>query len=210
MKKLVVKDNRKKLPKEFRNDDNRFLESLVRYFLNKYTIKGDKIFDPFAGLGTTLIVSEKMQRIPYGIEIDERRYDYIKTNIKHKKNIILGNSLELQKNKFPNFDFSITSPPYNPIDEENYLSGKGGYKGFIKDLGKIYSQLKKFMKKDAIIVIESANLKGKRITPLPRDIKREISKIFKFEDEIIVDLKTKSPKSNCEYVISSCLIFKNS
>lgn len=202
------------IPKEFRADDNRFTEQLVKYFLERYTKKGDKVFDPFAGLGTSLIVSEKMKRIPFGIEFNKKRSEYIKTKIVHKENIICGNSLEINRYKFPKFDFSITSPPYNPIDEENYLSGKGGYNGFLNDIGRIYTKLKKFMKKDAYLVIEVSNLKGKEITTLAWDIAKEVAKIFNFEGEIVIGWKAKGkPKSEGNYAHgydhSYCLVFRN-
>lgn len=202
------------LPRKFQSNDNRYPESLVKYFIDKYTKKGDKIFDPFAGLGTTLIVAEKMGRVPYGIEFDKKRYDYIETKLTNKRNIICGDSLRLAKYKFPNFDFSMTSPPYNPKDEENYLSGKGGYTGYLKDIRNIYAQLKNRMKKNSYIVIEVVNLKGETVTTLAWDIAREVSKVFNFEGEIIADWRTKGRRKNNGYYgygydHSYCLIFKN-
>lgn len=215
MKTLITLSNKKSnLPKKFKDNDNRYPESLVKYFLELYTEEGDKIFDPFAGLGTSLIISEKLSRVPFGIEFDDKRCEFVKSKLSHKDNLICGDSLKLSKKKFPKFDFSITSPPYNPIGEESYLSGKGGYQGFIKDIGKIYSQLKQFMKKNLYIVIEVSNLKGKEVTPLAWDIGKEVSKIFHFEGEVIVNWKTKRTcKGNINYGYgydhSYCLVFKN-
>ena len=215
MKTLITLSNKKSnLPTEFQDNDNRYPESLVKYFLELYTKENDKVFDPFAGLGTSLFISEKLKRVPFGIEFDNKRCEFVKSKLAHKNNLICANSLKLDKNKFPKFDFSITSPPYNPVGEKNYLSGKGGYQGFIKDIGKIYSQLKKFMKKNSYIVIEVSNLKGKEVTTLAWDIGKEISKIFHFEGEVIINWKT---KGTCKgegnygygYDHSYCLVFKN-
>ena len=211
---ITLSSKKSSIPKKFRSDDNRYPESLVKYFLDKYTKKGDKVFDPFAGLGTTLIVAEKMGRIPFGIESDKSKCEYTKSKLAKKSNIVCGDSLKLSENKFPRFNFSLTSPPYNPIDEENYLSGKGGYQGYLKDIGKIYRQLKRFMKKDSFIVIEAANLKGKEVTPLAWDIAREVSKVFHFEGEIIIDWRNNGrQKTNgsygYDYDHSYCLVFRN-
>src|SRR3989338_6715244 len=103
---ILLSNNKSKIPKKFKGDDNRFSESFVQYFLEKYTKRGDKVIDPFAGLGTTLIVSEKMGRIPFGIESDMRRCDYIRKTIKHKNNIFCGNSLQLEKFNLTAFDLS--------------------------------------------------------------------------------------------------------
>jgi DNA modification methylase len=211
---ITISNKRLIIPKKFRHNDDRFSETLVKYILEKYTKKGDKIFDPFAGLGTTLIVSEKLGRIPFGIELDKSRFNFIKTKLTNKTNIVCGSSLKLNKNKFPKFDFSLTSPPYNPINEQNYLSGKGGYRGFLKDIKKIYSQLKQYMKINSYVVIEVSNLKGKEVTALAWDIAKEVSKIFYFEGEIIVDWRNKrqhKPGGDYGYGYdhSYCLVFKN-
>jgi DNA modification methylase len=214
MKTVIALSNKKsRIPKEFQNDDNRYPESLVEYFLTEYTKKGDKVFDPFAGLGTTLFVAERMKRVPFGIEYNEQRCNYVRKRI-HVKNIICADSLKLSKNKLPKFDFSITSPPYCSLEAENCLSGKGGYRGYIKDIGKIYSQLKTLMKKNSHVVIEVANLKGKEVTTLAWDIAKEVSKIFHFEGEIIINWKTKgSCKGDGNYGYgydhSYCLVFRN-
>ncbi len=215
METLIILNNKKcVLPKEFQIDDNRFPESLVEYLLEKFTKKGNIVFDPFAGLGTSLIVSEKTGRIPFGIEFDKNRYSYIKSKLTHKENIIYWNSLKLSTYKLPQIDFSLTSPPYNPIGKHNYLSGKGGYEWYLKDMWIIYSQLRKYMKKNSYIVIEVSNLKGKEVTTLARDIAREVSKIFHFEGEIIIGWKGKwALKWNGNYGYgydhSYCLVFKN-
>ena len=75
MKTFINLNNNKKtkLPEEFRSDDVRYTESLVRFFLEEYTKEGDIVFDPFAGYGTTLLVAEKMLRIPFGVEYEAER-----------------------------------------------------------------------------------------------------------------------------------------
>ena len=45
------------LPRQFQNDDVRFSEQLVEYFLEHFTQMGDVVFDPFASFGTTLLVA---------------------------------------------------------------------------------------------------------------------------------------------------------
>lgn len=211
---LTLENFHSHIPREFQDSDDRYPESLVEYFLQLYTSEGDTIFDPFAGLGTTLIVSEKSKRIPFGVEINPQRCEFIQSKLTHKDNIICGNSLELKNYNFPQFDFSITSPPYNRMNEENYLSRQGGYEGYIRDIGNIYSQLKKFMKPDAYIVIEVSNLKGKVVTTLAWDIGKEVSKIFLFEGEVIVNWETnKADKRDGTYGYgydhSYCLVFRN-
>src|SRR3989338_10130136 len=97
MKTFLLLDNKreKKLPSEFRSVDIRNPENLVHYLIKEFTKKGDIIFDPFAGFGTTLIVSEEMSRTAFGVEVEKKKVDYIQSQIKNKSNIIEGNSLQL-------------------------------------------------------------------------------------------------------------------
>jgi len=46
-----------------------FSSGLVRYFLTKYSIKPGKLFDPFAGVGTTLFAGQALGWETYGIEL---------------------------------------------------------------------------------------------------------------------------------------------
>ena len=145
----LPKTQRRELPKEYSGDDNRFSESLVEFFLNAYTKKGHLVLDIFAGLGTTLIVAEEMGRIPYGIEYDKARYEYIQRNLRHKQNIIKGDALKLLEYNLPKFDFFLTSPPYMSKEDKEYpftsYTTKGEYNQYISDYGKIFKQVKQIM-----------------------------------------------------------------
>ena len=217
METFITLDNKKSsIPKEFQDNDNRFPESMVEYLLKKYSKKGDKVMDVFAGLGTSLIVSEKLGRIPFGIEFDKKRFDFIKKKIKHKENIIHGDALKLDEYSFPKFDLCIASPPYMSATckENPFRNSKGTYNDYIKDIKSIYQKLKKNMKKDSYIIIEVSNLKGQETTTLAWDIGKELSKTFYFEGEIIIGWKNKGTcKGNGTYGYgydhSYCLIFKN-
>jgi len=222
---ILLSNKKTKISKKFQNHDDRYPEALVKYFVERYTKKGNKVIDIFAGLGTSLFVSEKLGRVPFGIEFNIERFDYIKQKIKHKENIIHGNSLKLDKYGFPKFDLAISSPPYMPKSDLSSLPNRyrknpfrnfcrGNYKSYLADIGRIYKKLKIFMKKNSHIIIEVSNLKGKDVTTLAWDIGKEISKIFHFEGEVIIGWKT---KGTCKgkgtygygYDHSYCLVFKN-
>jgi 16S rRNA G966 N2-methylase RsmD len=205
------------LPKKFLSDDNRNPKTLVRYILKQFTKKNDIVLDIFAGLGTTLIVAEELGRIPFGVECDQKRAQYIKTQVKHKENVICGTSLNLLKYQLPQCDFCFTSPPYmSKTENENPLASyhtKGSYQQYLKDIRKIYSQIKKLMRPESYAVIEVSNLKGKEVTTLAWDIAREISKVLHFEGEIIIGWKGKDSYGfggtyGYGYDHSYCLVFK--
>jgi DNA modification methylase len=187
--------------------DIRYTEEFVKMFILKFTKRGARILDPFAGFGTTLFVGQRLGRTVLGIEYDESQYEYINDRIKEPCKIIHGNSLKLGSYKLPKFDFSITSPPYmRYFDKEDPFTNYtkiGSYSKYLKDIGRIYRQIKKVMKKNATIIIEVSNTigEGRPMTPLAWDIGREISKIFFFEQEIIY--------CSMEGDHSHVLVFKN-
>ena len=160
MKTIITlsKVQRREIPERFRKNDNRFSETLVEHFLEEYTRKGDIVLDIFAGLGTTLFVAEDMERIPYGIEHDEQRCEYIRENLEHKENIINGDALKILEYNIPKCDFCLTSPPYmSKEDIENpffAFSTQGNYEQYLLNYRMIYKQVKQLMKPDSVIVVE--------------------------------------------------------
>lgn len=195
LKSFIVLDtkNKRKLPKEFQADNNRYSDSFVEYFLKKFTKKGDKIFDPFAGLGTTMLIAEEMKRVPYGIELDEKRFDYVKSLLNNKTNLIFGDTRKLDSFNLPKFDFCITSPPYMSEECKEYALSAyktiGKYEKYIEEIGEVYKKISKVMKPGKYVVVEVSNIKRDNITPLAWDIAKEISKHLHFEGEIIIGWK---------------------
>ena len=226
---ILPKFKNRELPEKFQSDDNRSSENLVKYFIESYTKKGDKVLDIFAGLGTTLFIAEEMKRIPYGIEIIEERFEFIKENLKHKKNVILGNSLKLNEYNIPQCDFCFTSPPFTMKESnDNPFSGyrdRGNYEDYILDYQKIYSQVKKILKPDAFIVLDIANLKSKEenITTLAWDVAKSISEVLHFVGEIVIIWESRESNTvdgrsepwriegtfGYGYDHSYCLVFQN-
>lgn len=184
----------KPLPDQFQSDDVRYCPQLVEHFLAEFTSQGDVVFDPFMGFGTTLVVAERMGRIGFGVEFEERRCDYARSQLNHPERALRGDSLRLSELSIPKFDFSITSPPYmgkghkeNPFTA--YTSDGGGYQQYLKDLGRIYQQVEEKLKPAGHVVIEVSNLKhgDKDVTPLAWDIAREVSTVLTFIGEIVIN-----------------------
>ncbi len=194
----------------FVDADDKYPESLVRYFLKEYTEKGQRVFDPFAGLGTTLFVCEEMGRIPYGIEKDRKRYEWVAGQLENWQNLVWGDAATLQDQGFPKMDFVITSPPYMPKHHKwNPLYGgdpaKAGYDKYLKRMQHIFQNLSQLMKRNALVVVQLDNLPGRRFTPLVWDVGNAIAKTMRLESEIIV----KWDPAKKDYPHTHCLLFKN-
>ncbi len=205
---LPYKLERDKPP--FEGDDIKYPESLVRYFLKEFTKKGDNVFDPFSGLGTTLFVAEEMARMPYGMEADQERYEWVAGQLNNWTNLIRADAAKMLHYDFPKMDFAITSPPYMPKNYKwNPLYGgdpaKAGYESYLKRMEHIFRQLSKLMKRNAHIVVQLDNIRRRTFTPLVQDVGKVISKTMRLDNEIIVQWKN-GPK---DYPYTHCLIFKN-
>ena len=180
------------LPAAFQDDDVRYPENLVEHFLQEYTQVGDTILDPFAGYGTTLIVAERLGRIPFGVELNEAKVNYARGKLTRPERLIQSDSRWLETIDLPAISFSMTSPPYMNRDDPQdpftaYQAKSRGYAAYLQDIRSIYEQLRQHMKPAGTVVVEVANLKrAGRVTTLAWDIAQEISQVFHFEGEVVV------------------------
>jgi tRNA G10 N-methylase Trm11 len=198
-------------PPRFEADDIKYPESLVRHFLKKYTKTGDRVFDPFTGLGTTLFVTEEMGRLPYGIECDDRRHGWVAGQLKNGHHLIHGDAARMNKFRFPVIDFAMTSPPYMPNHHKwNPLfagdPAHAGYDAYLRRLTFIFKQLSRLMKRNAVAIVQVDNLEGRRYTPLVRDIGNAVSKALQADGETIVAWSNRRGR---EPRHTHCLIFRN-
>lgn len=200
------------LPRFQNGDDIKFPDSLVAAMLEKFTKLGDKILDPFTGLGTTFFVCEEMGRVPYGVEADKRRHDWVKDRVQSKENLFLGDSADIPSLGLPKMDFSIASPPYMPRRHKwnplyNGNPKYAGYDNYIKRMQKIYAGVQKIMKRNAYVVVQADNLAGEYFSPLVWDLGAALSKIMRLEGEMLIQWSENRENENA---FTQCLIFKNS
>ena len=197
------------LPPPFDADDVRFAPALVEALLTEYTRPGDRVFDPFAGFGTTLRVAEAMGRRPLGLELDAARAAFIAGQLRDPTAIRHADARRLSDLDLPPVDFSLTSPPYmHPDDPEDALAAYtvpgAGYAAYLDGLRAIYAQLAELLRPGARAVIEASNLKrAGRAVPLAWDIAHAVSTALTFEGEIVVGWD----RYGYGYDHSYCLIF---
>ena len=180
--------------------------------MNKFTEKGQIVFDPFAGYGTTLLIAEEMGRQGYGIEFSKEKATYVQGLLEHPERFIHGDSRNLIEYDLPPIDLCLTSPPYtNRSDTENpfvdYRQKGFDYSSYLQEMSNIFSQVAKKMKPSGHLVIEASNLKKSGdVTTLAWDIAREVSQFFHFEGEIVIGWDEYGYGYNHSY----CLIFSMS
>lgn len=88
----------------------KFPETMVAEFIEFFTKEGQRVLDPFAGIGSTLVACDMTNRIGIGIEIEEKWAKIAK--MRSKQTVIVGDVREIDKMNLPIVDFVITSPPY--------------------------------------------------------------------------------------------------
>jgi len=59
-----------------------FPEGLVERIVHLASEPGDVVFDPFAGIGTTLAIAEALDRKPLGFELNEEYIDYYEKHVR--------------------------------------------------------------------------------------------------------------------------------
>ncbi len=180
------------LPGLFRDDDVRYPDALVEYFVREFTKPGDVVLDPFAGFGTTLKVAERLDRVAYGVELEPMRAAWVREGLRHPENLIQGDARSLRVLNIPPVDLVMTSPPYmNRGDTEDPLSAYQmdgqGYEAYLLGLAEVFRQVRDLLKTEGRLVIEVANLKsGGVVTTLAWDIGRLVAESMKFEGEVVV------------------------
>jgi len=189
---------------------DQYPSSLPRHFIEEFTQKGETVFDPFMGFGTTAFVAEDLGRVSYGIEADEERHGWSAGQLEHWQNIRCGDAADIRDFGFPTMDFCITSPPWMPKYEDwNPLYGGdprfAGYDAYLSRMGDIFKGVRTVMKDDAIVVAHVSDLENEDgFTPLVQDFKTLISKHFSFEQDIEINWEPASDKHSNMH----CLVFR--
>ncbi|WP_299816596.1 DNA methyltransferase [uncultured Roseibium sp.] len=209
---LTVPYRYKRVLPDFQNrDDIRFPDTLVAALLDRFTKPGDKVIDPFCGLGTTFFVCEEKDRIPYGIEADRQRHDWVKSRVKTKENLLFGDSADIVSFDLPEMDFSLTSPPYMPHWHEwnplyNGDPRYDGYDVYLERVQSIYAGICRVLRKDAHVIVQADNLTNERFSTLVWDLGKALSEVMTLEGEIIVNW---SENVENDKQFTQCLVFRN-
>ena len=102
---------------------------LIKFF----TKKGNKVLDPFLGIGSTIKACIELEREGYGVEINSHWCDLTKERLLkecqfkiNSNHLICDDSRHLLKHYDKNyFDFIVTSPPYwNILNKEKDYKAK--------------------------------------------------------------------------------------
>ena len=127
-----------------------FMVKDIEKLISMFTKKGMKVLDPFVGSGTTLLASNNLNRIGYGIDLNKKYIELCKERMHGKYDYYLfcgDSNTKLTKFEDEFFDYIVTSPPYHDI-LKNTSSGlrsdnsKKGYRNGSRQGVEYYSDKK--------------------------------------------------------------------
>ncbi|MEM9493095.1 MAG: DNA methyltransferase [Myxococcota bacterium] len=199
------------VPDDFPSDDLRLSEEVLSYLIERYSRPGDVIFDPFAGMGTTLLVSERLDRVAYGIERDMASWSYAQQILTNPERMIFGDVRTIGFDQLPKFSLTLSSPLYmNSDDGLDPLSGfeeAGHYSAYIRALSEIYDAARVHSVRGGRLIVEAANLKRNGVTTMfAWDLARALAGKMRFEGELILDWAQYG--YGFGYSHSYCLVFE--
>jgi hypothetical protein len=186
-----------------------FSPTMIEGFIKFFTKEGMNVFDPFAGIGSTLVAAARTGRNGYGTELNEKYYKIAIARTPLFKGQVFNESCENIRNlDLPIQDFCISSPPYWDVlnrstkdfkknrDKKNLdhtyskddadLGNIDDYDEFVRRLCHVYVGLFDKLKKDAYVIIILKNVKKDgQFFPLAWDVAKELSKTYVLKDEKI-------------------------
>lgn len=204
------------LPSKF-DSDPRTPPSFVEHFLTRYTEPGDTILDPFAGFGTTLVVSEELGRDAYGVEYEPARTAFIEERSTHPERVIHGSALSLASFDLPQVKCCLTPPPYmveemtvNPF--RNYATdSETTYEDYLDDIETVFASVDDFVVPGGTVLLDVSNMKhDETVTTLAWDVAEAVAMTFDFAGEVVIGWENEDDADGAYgygYDHSYCLVF---
>lgn len=161
-----------------------FIPQIPNQLIRRYTKKGETVFEPFMGSGTTLFECEKLGRKYIGFDINPEIVDYVRRKVFAEQDFFIkeSNSLDaeqvnsnfkeaFEKLAVKSSQFVLMHPPYMDIvkftDDENDLSKIGNLKEFVGKFKIVCENSLKHLDKDRYFAIVVGDVyKNSEVLPL--------------------------------------------
>jgi DNA modification methylase len=164
-----------------------FTESFARTVVEELSAAGDRVLDPFAGFGTTLVVAERLGRVPIGIELLRERVEIVRRRLRNPDAVIRGDARRLAELVDQPVALVLTSPPYRARNDHpedpltGYADEGGNYDSYLAELGTIFGQVTQLLVPGGHLVVNAANIwQSGLLTPLAWDIARVVGSHLTF------------------------------
>lgn len=147
-----------------------FVPQIPRQLILRYTKKGDVVFDPFVGSGTTAYEAETLERHFIGIDIQSELIKHIKNKVDNNKffsELITGDSSDenirskvlsiLKNHKRKSVQFAVLHPPYADIikfsDKKGDLSNSKSLREFLDKFSLVLKNTIEILDKDRYVAV---------------------------------------------------------
>jgi DNA modification methylase len=175
-----------------------FTESLARTVVEELTAPGDRVLDPFAGFGTTLVVSRRLGRSSTGVELLPERVEQVRDRLGAETGdapaeVVQGDTRRLARLVQGPFDLCLTSPPYmtanahpeNPL--EAYEVPDGHYPTYLAELGEVFAQVAGLLRPGGHLALNVANtVQDGVLTPLAFDLAAVVGRHLTLVQDVVV------------------------
>ncbi len=153
-----------------------FVPQIPNQLIRRFTKKGETVFEPFMGSGTTLFECEKLGRKYIGFDINQDIVNLVQDKIDNPKETFVRhcNSLdskEFDKNVLNKVQFILMHPPYLDIvkftNDANDLSQISNLKDFIGKFKIVCENSLKYLEKNRYFAIVVGDVyKNSEVLPL--------------------------------------------
>lgn len=168
----------------------------VAPFIEEFSYPDSIVFDPFAGLGTTLLGAGILGRKSAGIELDPFRFGLLQKRIKaygdrlkHVPRLYRGDAVSMD---FPqDVDAVVTNFPYFHAGDgmgEHNLYGISIYDAFIRSIEEVIVKCERSLVPGGTIVSFCQNIRAENGEMIPQayDICKLLQKYFRLKEERIL------------------------
>ena len=178
-----------------------FTESLATTAIEELTSAGDRVLDPFAGYGTTLVVSRRLGRASVGVELLPERVTQVRDRLASgdgtgtgvQAEVVEGDARRLAELVEGPFDLCLTSPPYMTANAhpENPLKGyevpDGDYPTYLEQLGEVFGQVAGLLRPGGHLALNVANTVQEGVlTPLAFDLAAVVGRHLTLVHDVVV------------------------
>ena len=162
--------------------DDRSPAELVDRIVNTFSAADDWVFDPFAGLGSTLIAAQKLGRRAIGFERDTQRAEWVRDRLQPPNRVVHAAIETMSEHDLPPFTLVCTSPPYPMVRLEDDPWGPT----YFEDMQAIFERIGHVLTPDGKIVVEVSNILTKDgFRPLVGQMAATLGEVLRLEREVI-------------------------
>lgn len=168
----------------------------VSPFIQEFTQEGDVILDPFCGMGTTLIAAGLLGRKSVGIELEEARFEMLKSHLakyapklKFQPELVCGDALQV---RYPSeVDAVVTNFPYfngRISNTAGSLYAENNYQSYLEFIEKAIAKSCAALKAGGYMLVFTENIRALNGNMIPQayDICKILQKYFNLKDERMV------------------------